>query len=81
VVVIDNRRLSLAAKLAGAPLASTAGVDLLVKQGQRVKRGATLFTVHAESPGELDYALKYLRDQKGVIALTPAGENLSKQTA
>ena len=26
-----------------------------------------LFTVHAHSPGELDYALSYLEEQDGII--------------
>ena len=77
VTSIDNRRLALAAKLAGAPLAPSAGIDLLVKQGERVARGQELFVVHAESSGELDYALAYLSSQEDVIELTPGKERRS----
>jgi len=60
VVAIDNREIALVAKLAGAPVASSAGVDLHVHVGTRVERGDALFTIHAEAPGELDYAWRYV---------------------
>ncbi|MEX2524849.1 MAG: thymidine phosphorylase family protein [Gammaproteobacteria bacterium] len=81
VTAIDNRRLALAAKLAGAPVDATAGIDLLVKQGQRVAKGETLFTVHAESPGELDYVLDYLAAQKDIITLSLDGEAREQRSA
>jgi len=71
VASIDNRRLATIAKLAGAPQAPTAGIDLKVRRGTRVNAGDILFTLHAEAPGELDYALGYARSQKGVIAISP----------
>lgn len=58
-VALDNRRLARVAKLSGAPRAPSAGVDLHVRLGQRVEKGAPLYTVHAEAPGELEYALAY----------------------
>jgi thymidine phosphorylase len=48
------------AKLAGAPADPAAGIDLHVRLGQSVERGQPLFTLHAESPGELAYAREYL---------------------
>lgn len=57
---IDSRRLARVAKLAGAPKAPAAGLELHVKLGDRVERGMPLFTVHAEALGELDYAFDYL---------------------
>jgi thymidine phosphorylase len=69
VAVIDNRRLARVAKLAGAPSAHAAGVELRARLGQRVARGEALFTVHAETPGELAYALHYLSEQPDVIGL------------
>jgi thymidine phosphorylase len=56
---IDNRRLARIAKLAGAPVAAAAGIRLHVQLGDRIARGAPLFTLHAEAPGELHYALNY----------------------
>jgi len=63
VVSIDNRRLARIAKLAGAPQAPCAGIDLHVRGGDFVERGQPLFTVQAESPGELAYALQYANAQ------------------
>ena len=57
---IDNRRLSQVAKLAGAPSSPTAGVELHAKLGDRVERGMPLFTLHAQAPGELAYAKRFL---------------------
>lgn len=57
---IDSRRLARVAKLAGAPGAATAGLELSVGLGDRVQRGMPLFTLHAEAPGELAYAKTYL---------------------
>ncbi|MDP1692169.1 MAG: thymidine phosphorylase family protein [Burkholderiaceae bacterium] len=63
---IDNRRLSRAAKLAGAPGAPTAGLVLHVQLGDRVERGMPLFTLHAEAPGELAYARGYLNTHPAI---------------
>jgi thymidine phosphorylase len=68
---IDNRRLALTAKLAGAPIAPSAGIYLQVKQGQLVEKGQTLFTVHAEAPGELEYAMDYITSQTDIITVRP----------
>ncbi len=67
VRAIDNRRISRIAKLAGAPADKVAGIDLHTPVGTRVEKNQPLFTIHAESPGELNYALTYLEGQKGII--------------
>ncbi|HEX6833493.1 MAG TPA: thymidine phosphorylase family protein [Rudaea sp.] len=72
VTAIDCRRLSRIAKLAGAPRAPVAGLDLHVRLGARVDAGQPLYTLHADSPGELAYALAYAEHQDDVIALAPA---------
>lgn len=56
---IDNRRIAGLAKLAGAPEAKAAGVDLHVRLGDHIAVGQPLCTIHAETRGELDYALEY----------------------
>ena len=60
IVEVGNRRLARIAKLAGAPQAPSAGIDLHVACWQPIEKGAPLFTLHAESPGELQYALNAL---------------------
>jgi thymidine phosphorylase len=59
LVAIDNRKIAKVAKLAGAPEAKAAGVELHVKLGDAISVGQPLCTVHADAPGELDYALGY----------------------
>lgn len=69
VTGIDNRRLGRLAKLAGAPRAAAAGLERHIALGQRVRRGDTLLTLHAESVGEIEYALEYFDAQTDLIAL------------
>jgi thymidine phosphorylase len=67
VLGVDNRRLARIAKLAGAPQAPCAGIDLHVRVGDFVERGQPLFTLHADSPGELAYALDYAAAQAETV--------------
>lgn len=69
VISIDNRRLARVAKLAGAPQSPAAGLYLHTPVGSRVERGQPLFTLHAETPGELAYALAYLYGQPPIVAI------------
>jgi thymidine phosphorylase len=71
VARFDNRRLARVAKLAGAPRAPAAGLDMHVRMGDRVRRGQPLFTLHAEAPGELRYALDFLEAQPSLVEFTP----------
>jgi thymidine phosphorylase len=64
---IDNRRIARLAKLAGAPRAISAGLELFVHLGDRINRGDPLLAIHAESEGELDYALLYYLDNRDMI--------------
>jgi thymidine phosphorylase len=69
---IDNRRLARVAKLAGAPLSPSAGVELRVHLGQPVTVGEALYSIHAQAPGELDYALAYATARPDIIAVEDA---------
>ena len=66
---IDNRRLARVAKLAGAPGSPEAGVDLHHRIGAPVRRGDTLFEIHARTAGELQYALDYALAHPAIIAV------------
>jgi thymidine phosphorylase len=70
-VAVDNRRIAQVAKLAGAPQSCVAGVDLHVRLGQRVERGAPLYTIHAEAPGELEYALTFANNHPDILRVEP----------
>lgn len=69
VIQIDTKRISLLAKLAGAPHFKVAGVDLYIKLHSVVEKGQPLFTIHAQSPGELNYALTFLHESNEFIRL------------
>lgn len=72
VSTIDNRRIARVAKLAGAPKAAAAGVHLDAQVGELVQAGQALFTVHAETPGELEYALEYARANTDIFHVDEA---------
>lgn len=69
VTAIDNRRLARIAKLAGAPKSKAAGVKLLTPLTSKIEKGQPLYIVHAETPGELDYAVTFLEHESGIIHL------------
>ena len=69
ITTMDNRRLAKVAKLAGAPKSPAAGIDLHVRLGDRVEKGQPLFTLHAQSRGELEYALHYVAAQRRIFGI------------
>lgn len=70
VTRIDNRLLARAAKLAGAPTAPAAGIDVHARLGDRVEAGQPLFTLHAQAPGELAYALEFVRARPPIFQIS-----------
>lgn len=72
VARIDNRRLARVAKLAGAPRDPSAGLVLHARVGSSIEVGQPLFTVHAESTGELDYALAHARVAGEIVVIEEA---------
>jgi thymidine phosphorylase len=67
VTGIDNRRLARVAKFAGAPIDPAAGVELCAACGDDIDQSQPLFIVHAQSRGELHYALDYVRGQSEIL--------------
>ncbi len=74
VKAIDNRRLGRIAKLAGAPAARAAGVRLHVHLDEAVEVGQPIYTIHAETAGELNYAREYSGSNGDIIVLDEIGE-------
>jgi len=70
IAEIDNRRIAKVAKLAGAPDAKAAGIELHAHVGDRVDAGQPLYTVHAQSAGELAYALNFARANPSIFRLS-----------
>lgn len=69
VAAIDCHLIARIARLAGAPMDKGAGIDLLHKVGDPVRRGEALYRIHAHSETGLDYA----RD----LALASSGYTVS----
>lgn len=69
---VDNRRLGRVAKLAGAPLSPAAGIVVQARLGQRIERGQPLYTIHAQTPGELAYAAEYAAAHPQIMSLGPS---------
>jgi thymidine phosphorylase len=65
VTGIDNFRIARIARFAGAPMAKGAGVDLRKKLGDAVKKGETLYRVHAEFRADLEFARTLSRRGNG----------------
>ena len=66
---IDNRAIARIAKLAGAPTDKAAGLLMHVRIGTKLDKGDVLMTIHAQSPGELEYALSYVRTENPAIQI------------
>ncbi len=58
VTAIDNLRIAQVARLAGAPKVPNAGIDLAHKLGDTVRKGDTLYTLYAEYPSDLMFAIQ-----------------------
>lgn len=56
VAAIDCHLIARIARLAGAPMDKGAGIDLLHKVGDQVRRDEALYRIHAHSQTGLDYA-------------------------
>lgn len=69
VTKMDNRRIARAARLAGAPDAKAAGMELHVRLGDRVDAGQPLFTMHSEAGGELDYAMDFIARHSPIVSI------------
>ena len=69
VTQINNRKIARLAKLAGAPDVRVAGVRMCVRLGDEIQRGAPVLEVHAESPGEMAYAMDYARHNPDLLEI------------
>lgn len=56
VTTINNYQLARIARLAGAPMAKRAGVDLLKKIGDPVVKDEPLYRIYAEFPADFNFA-------------------------
>ena len=69
IVQINNRKIAQLAKLAGAPEAKAAGVTMEVMLGADVGIGQPLLQLHADTAGELAYAMEYACRNPDIIEI------------
>ncbi len=81
VTAIDNRRIARLAKLAGAPDDVAAGVELHCHVGDHRHTGDALLTIHADSIGELEYAMNFYRANTDIITTDPTTADTPAATA
>jgi thymidine phosphorylase len=67
IIRIDNRHIARLAKASGAPHDKAAGVYLHTMLGETVEKGQSILTIHAESKGELEYAMDYLKANQVIV--------------
>lgn len=67
VTAVDCLRIARIARLAGAPTDPGAGLDLLKRRGDTVRRGETLFRLHAEDPADFALACEAAGEDPGFV--------------
>jgi len=65
VIGIDNFQMARIARMAGAPLDKGAGVDLLKKLGDPVRKGEPLYRIHAKFPADFRFASNLVENGTG----------------
>lgn len=65
IIMLDNFQLAKIARLAGAPMDRSAGVDLFKKLGDAVTTGETLYRIHAEFPADFNFARALAEQDSG----------------
>lgn len=69
VTHIDNRKLSRLARLLGAPEQAAAGVVLRARLGDELAHGHPWLFLHAQTQGEMAYALEYARQAGELLSI------------
>ena len=77
VTTIDNYHMARLARLAGVPMDKGAGVDLLKKVGDPVKRGEPLYRIYAEYRSDFNFAKRLSEQHSGYSIGTP--DEISQQ--
>jgi len=59
IIEISNKKINSLARAAGCPLDKSAGIYLYAHVGDRIKKGDTIITIHAETLPRLNYTVRY----------------------
>ncbi len=65
VTAIDNLQIARIARLAGAPMDKSAGIDLHKKLGDEVEQGEALYSIHAEFHADFEFAKNAAQQDSG----------------
>ena len=65
VTGIDCLQIARIARMAGAPTDPGAGLDLLTKVGDKVRKGEPLYRIHGDDPADFGFACRSADDQSG----------------
>ncbi len=68
---MHNHRLATIARLAGAPMVPSAGIDLFVRLGDPVRAGQAMYRIHAAKPADLAFAVRYASAHAGIRVGSP----------
>lgn len=63
--MIDCQQIARIARLAGAPMDKGAGLDLIHKTGEPVRKGEALYRIYAQSETGLAFARELADDDSG----------------
>jgi thymidine phosphorylase len=69
ISMIDCHVIARIARLAGAPMDKGAGIDLLHKVGEQVRKGEALYRIHAQSETGLGFARDLAGEDSGYEVL------------
>jgi thymidine phosphorylase len=67
ITAIDCFRIARIARLAGAPISKGAGIDVLKKIGEPVRRGEPLYRIHAALETDFGFAAEMAKDTNGYV--------------
>lgn len=67
---INNLIVARIARLAGAPMDKSAGVDIFRKIGDTVKKGDPLYRIHAEFQSDFTFACRFAHEHSGYVIST-----------
>jgi putative thymidine phosphorylase len=63
---IDNKKITLLARIAGSPMDKSAGLYLYKHEGDKLEKGDKLLTIYTESKSRLKEAISFYNSQKPI---------------
>jgi thymidine phosphorylase len=67
IYAIDNLIIAHIASLAGAPIDKNAGIDIIKKVGDKVKKGDTIFIIYACFKSDFEFSIQYSDENSAYV--------------